>query len=495
MLECENMNQFALIIGIEYYSEKIPPVLYAENDATAFRECLIELGYDPRDVTCLKSVQATKTKIESEIRRIANLSQEADDVLLFFAGHGVSINESNYMMCHDTVRTDLINSCIQLKWILDLLKTSRSKRKVLFLDSCHSGLEMDEAMRGIFETFDEAELDAFFASSEYEIGFASCRADESSYSSPNLRHGIWTYHLLEALKGRAPLAVEKDKHITGTSLQNFLADQVPKTLRIENPDPVAQTPKCFGSFSKAFSLFDVEGILARRKAERKARLIGVKRIDMLGSKGGSIRELSGFRKTHHRIPDAINDRTEMFVQGIASDDVRIEATQLHNSLKANYGYKRKEIQLDIQGASADIATKDFDLSIAFSQNTEDAGDYTIEYLITNVRDPDALQDEGLQKILHQHFDEVRFSIKGRVDLGEIIDAIEAETQDQISIDYPPDCSHLKIIPAACRWSINMSTSHISIVNDYLESPASMLDRLKESQGFISGDSILHPLLY
>ena len=181
---------------------------------------------------------------------------------------------------------------------------------------------------------------------------------------------------------------------------------------------------------------------------------------MLGSKGGSIRELSGFRKSHHRIPDAINDRTEMFVQGIASDDVSVEATQLYDSLKANYRYKRKEIQLDIHGASADIATKDFDLSITYSQDPEDAGDYTIEYLITNVRDPDALQNEGLQKILHRHFDEVRFSIKGRIDLGEIIDAIEAEEQAEISINYPADCSHLKIVPAACNWSINMSTSHI-----------------------------------
>jgi hypothetical protein len=242
------------------------------------------------------------------------------------------------------------------------------------------------------------------------------------------------------------------------------------------------------------SLFDVEGVIANRKAERKARLIGIKRIDILGSKGGSIRELSGFRKRLHRIPDAINDRAEMFVQGIASDDLSIEATQLYNSLKVNYGYKRKEIQLDIQGASADIATKDFDLSIVYSQDPEDAGDYNIDYLITNVRDPDALQNEGLQKILHGHFDEVRFSIEGRIDLGEIIDAIEAETHDEIAIDYPPDCSRLTIIPAACNWSISMSTSHVSIVNRYLESPASMLECLKESQGVMSRDSILHPFL-
>jgi len=353
------MNRFALIIGLENYAEKIPAVRFAENDASKFEECLIALGYDTRDVTCLASSQATKTKMESELRRLASLAQGDDEILFFFAGHGVSISGSNYITCHDTIKTDLVNSCISLKWILDLFKTSKSKRIIVFLDSCHSGFEIDASMRGVIDTLNETELEQFFAEAEYQVGFASCRTDQFSYSSPNLRHGIWTHHVLLALRGEASAAVEKNKYITSASLQNYLADQVPKTLRIENPNPVVQTPRCFGSFSQEFAVFNVEAIIAQRNAERKARLLGVKQIDMLGTKGGSIRELSGFRKGHF-VPDKVDGRTESFVDDIASQDASEEATEIYEKIKSNFNYKRKEIQLEINGASAEIATKDFD---------------------------------------------------------------------------------------------------------------------------------------
>ena len=77
------MNRFALIIGIENYAERITPVRFAENDATKLHECLLELGLDSRDITCLLSSQATKTKVESELRRLAALANKGDEILLF----------------------------------------------------------------------------------------------------------------------------------------------------------------------------------------------------------------------------------------------------------------------------------------------------------------------------------------------------------------------------------------------------------------------------
>lgn len=488
------MNRFALIIGLEKYAERIPAVRFAENDAKKLYECLIELGIDPRDITCLVSSQATKTKVESELRRLAALANRDDEILLFFAGHGVSISGSNYITCHDTVPMDLVNSCIQLRWIMDLFKTSASKRKVVFLDSCHSGLEIDESMRGILDTMNESEIEAFFSDSEYEVGFASCRADQSSYSSPNLRHGIWTYHLLEALRGDASKAVEKNKHITSSSLQNYLAIQVPKTLRMEHPDPVSQTPKCFGSFSKEFRLFNLQTILAKREAERKARVTGLKSVDLIGRRGGAIRELSGFKKRYHRVPDSVNSHTQSFVEGIASDDLEQEATEIHDKIKANFKYKRKEIRFDIDGASAVISTKDFDLNIHYTQDTDDATAYIIEYQINNIKDPDALLNDGLQKILDRRFDQVRFLIDGSINLKEMIDAIEAEEPERLELEYPTDCSSLTISMVDCDWKLLITSHGVSIVNNYLESPSKMLSYLKEGQNLIYGQSLLRPLI-
>ena len=194
-----NENKFALIIGIEKYLEKtISSVLFAENDAKGVLNCLLELGFDSKNITHLLSSQATKTQIEFRIRHLCKTVHENDEILIFFAGHGVAINGANYITCFDTIPSDLANTCITLKWILDLIQSSKSNRVVLFLDSCHSGLEIDDSMRGIFDIFDESEIEAFFADAEYAVGFSSCSSDEYSYSSPNLKHGIWTYHLIKA---------------------------------------------------------------------------------------------------------------------------------------------------------------------------------------------------------------------------------------------------------------------------------------------------------
>lgn len=486
------MNRFAFIIGLENYAEEIPGVRFADNDAAEFAKCIIELGFDDRDVACLTHAQATKTTIEAEVRRLASLAQKGDDVLFFFAGHGISIQATNYLTCYDTVRTDLVNTCIPLQWILDLLRASKASRKILFLDCCHGGLDSDESKRGVIDTLNEGDLAEFFAGAEHEVGFVSCRDGQSSYSSPNLRHGIWTFLLLEALRGTAPDAIEKNKHITSASLQNFLADRVPQTLREEHPDPVVQTPKGFGSISHNFSLFDSGKIITKRATEKRARLIGVASIDLLGSQGGSIKELSGFKKGLHKIPDAIDDYTQSYVERIASDDATHEGTRTFEQLKKNFGYKRKEIKLETHGSSADIATKDFDLRITYSQDSRDAKSYTVEYLITNIRNPDVLEDEGLQKIFAQHFDEVRFSLEGKIDLEELIDSLEAEDRDQVTLMYPADCSSLTISLKGRNWSIHVSGAGVSVVKHFLGPPATLFHCLTEARSLISGTSQLCP---
>ena len=65
---------------------------------------------------------------------------------------------------------------------------------------------------------------------------------EKSYSSPALKHEIWTYHLERALRGLEPGAVYKDKFVTNTSLQNYLLDAVKKFTRDKMTIKASQTP-------------------------------------------------------------------------------------------------------------------------------------------------------------------------------------------------------------------------------------------------------------
>lgn len=489
-----NKNKFALIIGIEKYLEnKISSVLFAENDAREVRNCLVELGFDSNNITFLLSSQATKTKIEFHLRHLCKTVQENDEILIFFAGHGVAINGVNYITCFDTIPSDLAHTCIALKWILDLIKSSKSNRVVLFLDSCHSGLEIDDSMRGIFDVLDESEIDAFFADAEYAVGFSSCSSDEYSYSSPNLKHGIWTYHLIKVFKGEAPLALQNNKYITSASLQNYLAKEVPTTLKMEHPDPVVQTPKCFGSFSKEFILFDLTDLLQRRAVERRVKIKDIKQINLLGYETGNIRELSGFLKGSHSIPKTINDYTKAFVERIARKDVENEATELFDLLKKHLKYKRKEIRLELEDSLATITTKDFEFSIFYTQDDSDESSYRIEYQITNIKDMSVFLKDKLQSTL-RYFNEIKLYISGKIDIEEIIDKIEERESENVEISYPPECSELTIKVNGYDWYIKLTRNSLAILSSSHESPAKMIEHLRESHKVLASNSNLMPIL-
>lgn len=115
--------------------------------------------------------------------------------------------------------------------ILKICGKSACKRIALFLDSCESGIADLPEVRGIYAEMSEGELKDFFDAAEYRVCFASCKTSEYSYPSDVLQHGVWTHLIIEALQGNDPLALEKGRYLTANSLQNYVAKELPRTMR------------------------------------------------------------------------------------------------------------------------------------------------------------------------------------------------------------------------------------------------------------------------
>ena len=94
-------------------------------------------------------------------------------------------------------------------------------------------------------------------------------------------------------------------------------------------------------------------------------------------------------------PTRVSERTREFVARIAEGDLEEEANTLRDQLKKNFGYKRKELSLACEGASALISTKDFDLAITYSQDEEDRQSYVTTYQIRGHQEPRGLVRSGL----------------------------------------------------------------------------------------------------
>jgi hypothetical protein len=302
-------NLFAAIIAVEAYQDPfLKRVLYAEKDARAISAALAEIGCLIENQTILINDKATQTAIDSDVKSLLLGLSPEDQCFIFFAGHGFSDGFHNYLATHDTRSRDLEQTSLRLQRLLGFMQQSPSKKKVLFLDACHTGIQIEDTVRSAVAGIVPSEDEKFCA------GFASCRAEQKSYSSTKLEHGIWTYHLLEALSGRAAKALDGEL-LTAVKLQAYLAEEVPRTVLAEFAQPKPQTPRFFGSYENITAIADLSTLLAKRRATLATNAISLKGVAIVATSGKRIASLKGFdKKKGHFVQDRVNDATDRFVK-------------------------------------------------------------------------------------------------------------------------------------------------------------------------------------
>jgi|SRR5271157_1506326 len=247
----------AFIIAVEEYQRRdISPVGFAEADARAVSESLKYSGLSDDDVVVLLSAMATKTTIESKLKTFMRTVNENDQLFFFYAGHGFASDGANFITCHDSQPEDLSHTSISLQDLFQHLRESLCRRVMLFLDSCHSGVQIFQGMREFFVRRADSELQELVEKDQYCVGFASCKSDESSYSNQDLGHGIWTYHLARALRGEDSSALIDNRFLTGVALQGFLLRSVQTTVKSMFHNQCVQTPCMFGNLTQDFLIAD-----------------------------------------------------------------------------------------------------------------------------------------------------------------------------------------------------------------------------------------------
>lgn len=477
-------EKFALIIGIESYQDtSISKVHFAEADAKDVAESLELHGFTGKNAILLLSSTATKTTIESKLRTLLAQVAQEDYFVLFYAGHGFADNDHNFITCYDTQRGDLAQTSISLQQVLKDIKSTKCHHTILFLDSCHSGLQIDANMRGIVSEMAEDELHQFFKDSEFQVGFASCKMGQKSYSSHTLSHGVWTYHLIQALKGEVLPALERKRYLTANSLQNYLSDEVPKTLRKERTDLVIQTPCMFGNLTREFSIADLQPILDEKKLESKPLFAQLKRILFSGSVRRSVESLSGFRKSHH-VPSVVNPKTESFIARIGNKEVKEEAERFFQDIRKAFHYKQTDLELKTEDGMASIICKDFDLDVRITLNPKNPSEYLLKFELSNIRSPEIVKTFEFNEVFAKTFTSIVFDFDRAISIETIIDTIEKLDNPQIKIDYPSDHSYCIITLDKFDGRISLNPHGFKLEYDTRRTPSQLI------QGFIEAWEIL-----
>lgn len=235
-----------IVVGINEYQNKTMSLNYAMADASSFKE---ELEKDARTILAniktyfVTNSTADKTGITNALKLVQQNAKAQDVFIFYYAGHGVIGKDKEfYLVPTDVsdlknVQAELEQKGIASKLLQQYAIDIQAQKQLFILDACQSA--------GAFEKLlsndgDQQKSLAVVARSTGTHWMAASGAMQYANEFSSLGHGVFTYVLLQALKGEAA----NNKMITVNGLKKFLQTQVPLLMKKFNG--AAQYPASYG---------------------------------------------------------------------------------------------------------------------------------------------------------------------------------------------------------------------------------------------------------
>ena len=232
-------NSWALIIGIDKY-QNVKKLNYAVKDAESIQNILVNSFYFPsNNISILTNDEATKQNILKSFSDITKKAKENDRVLVFFAGHGDTMDlpgggEQGYLIPVEGDKADLYLTSIPMNELKQIALMSRAKHMLYLVDACYGGLAAIGS-RGLETAKTPHYIDKVTKGQARQVITAGGRGEEVIEKS-EWGHSAFTLNLMRGLKdGNADM--NYDGYITGNELGLFLSEKV--TIDSENQ----QTPQ------------------------------------------------------------------------------------------------------------------------------------------------------------------------------------------------------------------------------------------------------------
>lgn len=230
-------NIWSVVVGIDNYAS-VPRLKYAVKDAKAFYNLLTDVNQIPQEnVTLLTNEQATLTNLRSLLgTRLKQNAGKDDMVIIYFAGHGATERDvtspdgdglEKYILPYDANPKDLYASALPMREISHILNRIQSERLVFIADACYSGASGGRTIS--IEGLRSNLSDNFFgriSGGKGRVIITASGANEVSAEDDALEHGVFTYYLIEGLKGRADY--DADGLITVDEAYRYVSDAVPR---------------------------------------------------------------------------------------------------------------------------------------------------------------------------------------------------------------------------------------------------------------------------
>ena len=178
----------------------------------------------------MTDVNATRTNVLTELMKLVSDVDQGDVVVLFFSGHGVkevASGDTYYMTYGSSAYAPFTGiNFSDIKKRINTLTDQKKCHVILFVDPFHAGsmygmkgstMELSMKMPGL-------------------LGFYSSTSGQQSAELDDIRNGVFTNALLEALNGEAQVG---EDGITIHALESYVKNRV-KALTNNQQDAIVE---------------------------------------------------------------------------------------------------------------------------------------------------------------------------------------------------------------------------------------------------------------
>lgn len=231
---------YLFVVGINRYKNAALNLDYSVPDAKSVAQFFrgkTNTLFERVEFTELYDAQATKTGLLQSLKDLQGVRTQ-DVVLVYLAGHGEAAGEEWYFIPHDAVHPEkpdaLKREGLSSRELAQAVTALPARKVVVMIDACKSGAAL-AGFRGLEERRALAQLSR--ATGTHLV--AATTKDQLASEVQALGHGVFTFTLLEGLKGKAALG---SRDVTARKLISFVEQALPElTLRhrAEEQYPVA----------------------------------------------------------------------------------------------------------------------------------------------------------------------------------------------------------------------------------------------------------------
>jgi uncharacterized caspase-like protein len=207
----ENANskvrQWAVLIGVENY-QHAAPLRHTANDVRELARTLLDRGgfdaecvQEMSDGAAEEGLRPTRANLLAQLPKALAKPAGDDRLIVYFSGHGFRDAHGRlYVAPVDFDPKNPAESGIAVDWLREKLGACKAAFKLLILDACHAGSEKG--------AFDEVEPSAAVLGEPFRdlagvVTLASSRADEKSQVWDERKQSLFSYWLIQGLKGNA----------------------------------------------------------------------------------------------------------------------------------------------------------------------------------------------------------------------------------------------------------------------------------------------------